>query len=453
MNYNNLKISNLQLIILYIIFYISLIFGFYYNENLTGGAIRDFNSYIQMLNLSSNDLSNFLDNFMSHDMDHSPFFFSFLGIFQNIFDNVTFSVNEIDTKYDISYVREYIDEYNFLRLIYLHVSCLIPFVFYICLKEKYPSLKKNFLYFISLFIFISPCFRSYSIWLGDLNLSLLFILLGVYFFLKLEKEKVFSKQLLFITLNVLFVAIASYIRPIYSLFSIYFFYSIFLKFNFSYHLMLFSIVNLILAFPAIYYVFVMDNVFFTVFNNFFIEPTLNLYSTNILIISTLFLFYLIPILILKRQYIASYFINSSMKNNIIFFSSSFLIIFFLIFNFNYPNIMGGGGVFYKTSKLIFNNNYFFYLVCFLSFLIFSKIIFDRNVSDILLLIILICLDPDPFVYHKTYDPLLICVTLLLFKNELFQVFNKNIYKKFSIYLILYYFLILIMFMLARTFIN
>ena len=167
----------------------------------------------------------------------------------------------------------------------------------------------------------------------------------------------------------------------------------------------------------------------------------------------MFLFYLIPILIMKRQYIASYFINSSMKNNIIFFSISFLITFFLIFNFNYPNIMGGGGVFYKTSNLIFNNNYFFYLVCFLSFLIFSKIIFDKNVQDILLLIILICLDPDPFVYHKTYDPLLICVILLLFKNELFQVFNKNIYKKFSIYLILYYFLILIMFILVRAFIN
>ena len=453
MNYNNLKISNLQLIILYILFYISLIFGFYYNENLTGGAIRDFNSYIQMLNLSSNDLSKFLDDFMSHDMDHSPFYFSFLGIFQNIFDNVAFSVNEIDIKYDISYVREYINEYNFLRLIYLHISCLIPLVFYICLKEKYANLEKNILFFISLFIFVSPSFRSYSIWLGDLNLSLLFILLGIYFFLKLEKEENFSRQIVLITLNVLFIAIASYIRPIYCLFSIYFFYSIFLKFKFSYQLILFCIINLILAFPAIYYVFVMDNVFFTVYNNFFIEPSLTLYSTNILIISTLFLFYLMPLLILKKQYIASYFINSGMKNNIIFFLSSFLTLFFLIFNFNYTNIMGGGGVFYKTSNLLFNNNYIFYLVCFLSFLIFSKIIFDKNFSDILLLIILICLDPDPFVYHKTYDPLLICIILLLFKNELFQIINKNFYKKFSIYLILYYFLILILYIIARAFIN
>ena len=51
MNYNNLKISNLQLIIAYSLLYLSMLLGFYSNENLTGGAIRDFSSYIDVLNI------------------------------------------------------------------------------------------------------------------------------------------------------------------------------------------------------------------------------------------------------------------------------------------------------------------------------------------------------------------------------------------------------------------
>ena len=59
MNYNNLKISNLQLIIIYSLLYLSMLFGFYLNENLTGGAIRDFGSYVQTLNLAKKIYLNF----------------------------------------------------------------------------------------------------------------------------------------------------------------------------------------------------------------------------------------------------------------------------------------------------------------------------------------------------------------------------------------------------------
>ena len=63
MNYNNLKISNLQLIIIYLLLYLSMLFGFYLNENLTGGAIRDFGSYVQTLNLALKDLFEFFNIF------------------------------------------------------------------------------------------------------------------------------------------------------------------------------------------------------------------------------------------------------------------------------------------------------------------------------------------------------------------------------------------------------
>ena len=271
--------------------------------------------------------------------------------------------------------------------------------------------------------------------------------------MKFTNELELKNQLIFIFLNVLFVALAAYVRPIYSLFSIFFFYKIFLLKGLSKQLILFCLINVIFSFPAVYYVFILDNIFFTWANNFFMDPTLVLYSTNILIISSIFLFYLFPFIIIKND---KNIINSIKINTkqILFLSTSFFITIFFIYNFNYSiSSLGGGGIFFKASQLLFNNNYLFYFICFFSFLIFSKIFFDKDIGDILLLLVLICLDPDPFVYHKTFDPLLMCIALLLFNNEFFNSLTKENYKKFSVYLISYYFLIFIIYFVIRTSIN
>ena len=74
MNYNNLKISNLQLIIVYLLLYLSMLLGFYSNENLTGGAIRDFSSYIYVLNIAKRGLFEFFGIYSNLTIDHSPFY-------------------------------------------------------------------------------------------------------------------------------------------------------------------------------------------------------------------------------------------------------------------------------------------------------------------------------------------------------------------------------------------
>ena len=452
MNYNNLKISNLQLIIIYSLLYLSMLFGFYLNENLTGGAIRDFGSYIQMFNIAKKDLFEFFNIFSNLTIDHSPYYLALMTVIQSFFDGITLNVST-NTEIYHYHLDVYGAEYGFLRLFYLHLSVIIPLIFYICLKEKYKELDKNILFFISLFILISPCFRSYAIWAGDINLALLFLLLGIFFYLKFTSELKLKNQLIFIFLNVLFIALAAYVRPIYCLFSIFFFYKILLLKGFGKQLILFCLTNIILSFPAIYYVFILDNIFFTYANNFFMDPTLVLYSTNILISSSIFLFYLLPFIITKidKNTIGSIKIDNKQVS---FLLTSFLITIFLIYNFNYSiTSLGGGGIFFKASQLIFNNNYLFYFISFFSLLIFTKIIFDKDISDILLLLILICLDPDPFLFHKTFDPLLVCIALLLFSNNFFNVLTKKNYKKFSIYLVSYYFLIFILFFIIRSTIN
>ena len=173
MNYNNLKISNLQLIIAYSLLYLSMLLGFYSNENLTGGAIRDFSSYIDVLNIAKKDLFEFFNIYSNLTIDHSPFYFALITMIQHLFDGMTFEL-KINANIYNHYLNLYGTEYNFLRLFYLHISVIIPLIFYICLKEKYKDLDQNILFFISLFILISPCFRSYAIWAGDLNLALFF---------------------------------------------------------------------------------------------------------------------------------------------------------------------------------------------------------------------------------------------------------------------------------------
>ena len=94
------------------------------------------------------------------------------------------------------------------------------------------------------------------------------------------------------------------------------------------------------------------------------DPTLVLYSTNILISSSIFLFYLFPFLITKINKNTISLIKIDNKQ-ILFLLTSFLITIILIYNFNYSiSSLGGGGIFFKASQLIFNNNYLFYFISF-----------------------------------------------------------------------------------------
>ena len=80
------------------------------------------------------------------------------------------------------------------------------------------------------------------------------------------------------------------------------------------------------------------------------SPTLVLYSTNILISSTIFLFYLFPFIITEndKNIISSIRINTKQVS---FLLTSFLITIFLIYNFNYSiTSLGGGGIFLKLHN-------------------------------------------------------------------------------------------------------
>ena len=226
-----MKINSRRIFYFYILLYLTLLIGFYFNEDFAGGYKVDYLIYKNVTNVFTLDLKNSLIFYEKFSMMVSPIFILLL-----------------------SYIHKILNNDTFVRFLNLNFSLILPYLFFLCLKIKYGSTKKYLLSLLPAIIIISPYFRSSSIWVGPENLSIIFFLASVYFFLKHENEK---QNLSFILLNAFFLAMTAYIRPIYFLFSIYFFLKFYFNIKFSKNLVYYIIFNMLLSLPAFYYVFIL----------------------------------------------------------------------------------------------------------------------------------------------------------------------------------------------------
>ena len=104
-NNNNFEL-NKEILFLFSL-YISLLIGFYFGENSTGGAILDYNN--QKI-ISAKFLLNFKETFYNFDnfsTRHSPILIIFLSFLEYIFSSDML-----------------------IRFIYLHICLILPFLFY-----------------------------------------------------------------------------------------------------------------------------------------------------------------------------------------------------------------------------------------------------------------------------------------------------------------------------------
>ena len=387
------QIKNNSQILSFIILYSTVIFGFYLDENITSGPKLDF---YHMLKQVSEFENNFLGTLLNYDqIEHhtriSPIFVLIIFFFKKVFTDM-----------------------DILRFFFLNILILNQFFFYLCLKElysKFISTKKLFL--ISLVIFISPSFRANIIWPESAMLGLLFFLIGLYFFLK-NNNQFNTKN---VVLNILFVALASYIRPSYCLFAIYFFLDLLIKKK-NIKIILLSIsLNVLLSLPAIYYVFFLKIFFITSgglsFN----------YFNKIGIILSIIFFHLFPFLIYKQ-------FNLNFLKNTKIILVSLIVSIFIILNFDYRLDYSGGGILLHFSNFIFDNNFLFYF--FVPILIFLTIeLINKNkLNNFIIILILLLITPQYHIFHKYYDPLVIVLafTLIDFKSKhLIYGQNKFIY--------------------------
>ena len=372
------------------IFFTSILFlGFYFGEDTAGGAIYDYNIHKKTIEkLFLNGLTFGLLNYDNFSNSHSPIFIVILNYL--ILNN------------------EFIG-----RLIYLFISSLIVIIFYKSLVLRY---KKNIflLFVLSNFFLLSPYFRSYSIWPGDETIALIFLCLSIYFSIRFIDSG--RKYLILLLLNIIALAVASYLRPIYCIFSIYFLFVFFIndKFNLRFFILYF-ILNITLAFPAFYYVFILDVNFFSSSLDGF-----NIINTFTLFYLTIF-FYLTPIIFFDFKNI---FYKFNLKNFILTISFTLLVIFF----FKYE-MSSGGGFYLKISEYLFKNHILVYILFPVAFYFSNQILELNKIKNFILFLLLIFIEIDGYFFMESYDPLFYILFFILFDLNINKNLDINLNKR------------------------
>ena len=353
-------------------------------------------------------------NFDSYGHRHSPVYLIFLSLF-------------LDLGLDL----------NEVRLIHLHLCISLIIVFYQCLRLLFSNINKNYLFLLSLIIFLSPTFRSLAIWPDSRLPGLIFFVLTIYFFLKFRK----TDNLKYTWYTCISLVVSSYISPNFSVFFVYFFFFFLKKVKFR-ELSFLLIFNFLASLPILYYIFILDVNFLAAgktpsLNNESINFNFNL-SDKLMIISSIIFFHLSPILIMDNFF-------NQFKS---FLDKRFIIIVplvvCLIYFFNYQLSYTGGGVFFILSNLLFDNNYFFYIGAFF-FIGFVLYIASLSLNNFFLLTLLIVSNIQNTIYHKYYEPLIFIMFFTLIKYPGVENFLK---KKNNI---LYLYLLSVIYILMRVF--
>ena len=388
---------------LFFLFYLSLVLGFILNEDSAGGAYPDYDFHLNIRDFFLADTWAGFKNYLGTGSTHSPIFIVFLK-YLLIFDE------------------------TFGRFIFLNLCIFIPLIFFKILKEK-VNVNIFFIFYLSNFFFLSPYFRSTSIWPGDENLAILFFLISIYFYVLFLKANIEKDKLIYIFFNVLFLAISSYFRPVYAIFTLFYFYEFVLKNIKLNFFLLYTLISIILALPAFYYVFILKVTFF-----FDSVSNFNLINSIALTYSVL-IFYLIPFIFLAKNSL------KIIKFNYVNFCFTILfsILVFLFFNYQTET---GGGILFMLQNSFFKGNYVFTILFALSFYFCNQYLEINKIKNFILLSILLFFELDGHFYMETYDPLfLICFFLLFDIKIAHNFFNESVLRKINflfLYLLLFY---------------
>ena len=403
--------------------YFSLLAGFYFSEDVIGGAINDYKGHAY---IADKFKENFLFTFFNYDdlgHRHSPVFYILKSIALNFGETCQ-------------------------KIFFLHFFLLIPIFFYKCLKIKFNNVSKDYLKLFAATILLFPTFRAYAIWPDPHLLGILFFTVSIYYYIKMKTNfKPFKNALL----NIFFLSLAAYASPNFGVFALFFFYEFFKKFNLSKKIFIIFLTNVILSLPFFFYLFYLDINF--IFNNNGWDIGDNFYSLNnisnkIVIIISLFLFYLFPLIITKIPKIEFKYKILSIKSLLSIFTYFFIIYFFDFFaSYNLTN--SGGGFFYNLSNFLFHNNYLLFFVSFFIYLYLIKI-FNYNFSNFILFLCLIFSNPQVTLWQANFSPTIFIIIFLLFNGI---IDKKNLDLKTLIISYSYFFLYLVFNIVIRNILN
>lgn len=413
--YNN----NFKIFLLFFLFYISILIGFYLNEDSLGGARSDFDYYYK---ISLSFAENFLKTFSDYDTSMSDVTTRSSPLFWII----------------LSQISKFIS-YDNLRIINSSVSLLICFYFFKCLKIRFKQIEQIILALVACTIFISPTVRSLSVWPYTNIWGLLFFIISIFYFLKFLDTKQSEAKFKQSIITIFFVVISAYIHPAFGVFFLFYLINFFFVYKFNKKIFLLLIFSFVLATPFLFYINSKD--ILLVFksaqgismDNF---NTLNI-SNKILIISSMMCFFIAPILNFKLV------IDELIKLKAIEITAIIIFCLINIYFFNYPKYDAGfgGGFFYKLSNILFQNNYLFFIISIFSILYIYSIL-KKKFNNSLIFFLIILFTPQLTIYHKYYDPLILIIFMTLINFDIKKHFFDKKYRFLQLYLLSVFYLII-----------
>ena len=405
----NFKLNKETLSILLIISFTVIIYfiGFYLREISNGAGHTDLQYHIwPLINDFKNSYFDTLKNYLFYKEATFPFFHTI----QTLINPFTF-------------------DYIFYCLSNTIINLFILLIFFYFLKKKNIFNQDNQIIFYLLpFIFLlSPWFRSSSFWGMTENLSIFFLIPACFYFSMLIEKKDNIKSNFLLTL---FISLTLYSRQQFIFIALAHILILILNKDFK-KIFYTCITYLILSIPGLY-VYNLWGVFQNLNNATSASDYISLKNIflNIPKISTLILFYLIPIIFINFE--KFYNLIKSKKFLIVFII--FLILEYLLFkNVNYPK--QGGGYLIKFNKIFFNNNIYFIIILssFFFALLYSTKKYINSSYLILLLFIFLIIGLPKYIYQEWFDPTYLIFYYMLLPNS--QIININLTKTLSIYLL------------------
>tara|TARA_B100000795_G_scaffold143039_1_gene107082 strand:+ start:1284 stop:2528 length:1245 start_codon:yes stop_codon:yes gene_type:complete len=314
-----------------------------------------------------------------------------------------------------------------VRLIFCIFSFITPYLFFLCLKNKYQAKNLNTLFILSSIILFTPSYIYSAVWANDNNLSYMFILIGtLYFYKYFDADNTENKKNINLYCSFLFFALACYSRQYYSVFYAIFLVYFYQKLEFKKFFLL-LIYSGLMAIPGLYFLYRFPSLYT---NLAFSGNIFNTILGNVVSISI----YTFPILLLNFLY--SDFKIFNLKKVIYYSAISLSIFILIVFNYNIDSMGANGGIFFIGSKLIFGNYFLFYLLFLINFTVILIIFSDKY--DLLILFSILIVISGFITLQKYFEPLFFIFFFLFSKSEFKEIFINN--KKIALYLVVYHFI-------------
>ena len=314
-----------------------------------------------------------------------------------------------------------------VRLIFCIFSFITPYLFFLCLKNKYQATNLNTLFILSSIILFTPSYIYSAVWANDNNLSYMFILIGtLYFYKYFDADNTENKKNINLYCSFLFFALACYSRQYYSVFYAIFLVYFYQKMEFKKFFLL-LIYSGLMAIPGLYFLYRFPSLYT---NLAFSGNIFNTILGNVVSISI----YTFPILLLNFLY--SDFKIFNLKKVIYYSAISLSIFILIVFNYKIDSMGANGGIFFIGSKLIFGNYFLFYLIFLINFTVILIIFNDK--SDLLILFSILVVISGFITLQKYFEPLFFIFFFLFSKSEFKEIFINN--KRIAIYLVVYHFI-------------